>query len=151
MSLSEYLTVDHIKVPLEATTRDGAIRELIEMMAPRLGDSEKAYTAVLEREKIMTTGVGNGLAIPHCKNESCPEFAVALGVQPQGIDFESVDKQPVKIVVLLVGPENSPAQHIKLLSRISRLLNNAEFRDNILKASSPQEIAALIDEYDNAL
>ncbi|HED11251.1 MAG TPA: PTS sugar transporter subunit IIA [Caldithrix abyssi] len=151
MSLSEYITPEHIKTPLTATTRDDAIRELIELIAPRLTDSEKAYKAVLEREKIMTTGVGNGLAIPHCKHESCPDFAIALGVHPTGVDFRSVDNKEARIIVLLVGPENSPAQHIKLLSRISRLLNNKEFREKILNASSAQEIAELIDEYDNTL
>ncbi len=151
MSLTEYITPERIRIPLNAKNRDDAIHELITLLAPDLKDAEKAYQAVLDREKIMTTGVGNGVAIPHCKNESCPDFALALGIQPDGINFDAVDHEPVKIVTLLVGPENNPAQHIKLLSRVSRLLNNKDFREELLNARDVADVTAAIENYDKAL
>ncbi len=89
------------------------------------------------------------IGIPHCKDKSCPNFAVALGIQPKGIKFESIDKKDVKVVFLLVGPENNPGMHIKLLSRISRLMSNEELRQGILKSKDAQKIHDLIDDEEN--
>lgn len=151
MRLTDILLTEHIILPLNAKQRDGAIKELIAMLAEKdlVTDVEQAYAAVLEREKLMTTGVGNGIGIPHCKDKSCPNFAVALGIQPKGIKFESIDKKDVKIVFLLVGPENNPGMHIKLLSRISRLMSNEELRQSILKSKNAQKIHDLIDDEEN--
>ncbi len=104
---------------------------------------------MLEREKIMTTGVGNGIAIPHCKHPDSPEFSVCLGIQAKGVDFQSIDKNPVKIMFLLVGPENNPGLHIKLLSRISRLMSNEELRQQLLSCETDQEAYTLIHDEEN--
>ncbi len=151
MRLTDILLTEHIILPLKAKQRDDAIKELINMLAEKdlITDVEQANAAVLEREKLMTTGVGNGIGIPHCKDKSCPNFAVALGIQPKGIKFESIDKKDVKVVFLLVGPENNPGMHIKLLSRISRLMSNEELRQGILKSKDAQKIHDLIDEEEN--
>jgi len=151
MRLTDILLTDHIVLPLSAKQRDPAIKEMIDVLNKQgvINEGEQAYSAVLEREKLMTTGVGNGIAIPHCKDKSCPNFAVALGIQPKGIKFESIDKKDVKIVFLLVGPENNPGMHIKLLSRISRLMSNEELRQNILKCKDVQKIRDLIDDEEN--
>ena len=68
------------------------------------------YQAVLEREKVMTTGIGNGIAIPHCKNNACPQFVIALGITQKGIDFQAVDGKPVNLVFLLLGPLSEPGR-----------------------------------------
>ncbi len=151
MRLTDILLTEHIILPLKANQRDEAIKELISMLAEKdlITDVDQAYAAVLEREKLMTTGVGNGIGIPHCKDKSCPNFAVALGIQPKGIKFESIDKKDVKVVFLLVGPENNPGMHIKLLSRISRLMSNEELRQGILKSKDAQKIHDLIDDEEN--
>ena len=151
MRLTDILLTEHIILPLKASQRDEAIKELINMLAEKdlITDVDQAYAAVLEREKLMTTGVGNGIGIPHCKDKSCPNFAVALGIQPKGIKFESIDKKDVKVVFLLVGPENNPGMHIKLLSRISRLMSNEELRQSILKSKDAQKIHDLIDDEEN--
>ena len=93
----------------------------------------------------MTTGVGNGVAIPHCKSDMLSEFAIALGIHPGGIDFHALDEAPARIVFLLVGPSSQPRGHILLLSRISRIVSKAPVRDALLKSSSPQEIWALLE------
>ena len=151
MRLTDILLTEHIVLPLKSNQRDASIRELIDLLAAKelISDVDQAYSAVLEREKLMTTGVGNGIGIPHCKDKSCPNFAVALGIYPKGIKFESIDKKDVKIVFLLVGPENNPGMHIKLLSRISRLMSNEELRQSILKTKDAQKIQELIDDEEN--
>ncbi len=148
MQLSDLLNEENILIPLKCKTRDECIRVLIDTLDKKelLGDAEKAFTAILEREKLMTTGVGNGIAIPHCKHSSCPNFAVALGIHPTGIDFEAIDKKKVKIIFLLVGPENNPSMHIKLLSRISRLMSNEDLREQLKEVKTPQDILEAIKE-----
>jgi mannitol/fructose-specific phosphotransferase system IIA component (Ntr-type) len=114
-----------------------------------IADPELAYSAVLDREKIMTTGVGNGIAIPHCKHHSCPNFAVALGLHNKGVNFEAIDKKNVKIIFLLVGPENNPGLHIKLLSRISRLMSNEDLREQMLECKTSDDLIKVIKEEEN--
>ncbi len=149
MRLTDLLPAERVRIPLEADTRDEAIHELIDVLEAQVNDKEAAYQAVLEREKIMTTGVGNGIAIPHCKHASCPNFAIAMGVCSDEIDFSSIDKKPVRIIFLLVGPENNPGLHIKLLSRISRLMSNEQLRARILECETPAEAHKLIREEEN--
>jgi fructose-specific phosphotransferase system IIA component len=151
MRLSNILLKNHISLPLPAKDRDSAIRELLTLLEKDklLANFDEAFQAVLNREKIMTTGVGNGIAIPHCKHSSCPNFAVAMGVHNKGIDFSSIDKKNVNIIFLLVGPENNPGLHIKLLSRISRLMSSDDLRDQVLEIQSAEELLALLrDEED---
>ena len=148
MRLTDILTESQVLIPLKSEDRDASIQALIDLLDQNqlLADREKAYQAVLEREKIMTTGVGNGIAIPHCKDNSCPNFAVALGLHPKGVDFHSIDKKKAKIIFLLVGPENNPGMHIKLLSRISRLMSNEELREQMLASKTAAEVVQLIQE-----
>lgn len=110
MRLTDVLNKELIKIPLTGKDRDQSIKELIHILNEKksITNEESVFQAVLEREKIMTTGVGNGIAIPHCKHNDSPDFVVSLGIKPEGLDFESIDKKPVKIVFLLVGPENNP-------------------------------------------
>ena len=148
MRLTDILLEDHIQIPLKAENRDDSIKKLLQLLDKNkmLSDFDQAYQAILDREKLMTTGVGNNVAIPHCKHNSCPNFAVALGVQNQGVDFSSVDRKKAKIIFLLVGPENNPGMHIKLLSRISRLMSNDELRQHLLNCKNPAEILRVINE-----
>ena len=151
MRLIDVLLKDLIKIPLRGKTRDTCIKELIEKLSENksITSKETILKAVLEREKIMTTGVGNSIAIPHCKHPDSPQFAVALGIQPAGVDFTAIDKKPVKIVFLLVGPENNPGLHIKLLSRISRLMSNEELRNQLAACKNKDEAFNLIQEEEN--
>jgi fructose-specific phosphotransferase system IIA component len=148
MQLSDFLKEEYINTNITTENRDEAILELVNLFDADgiLTDAKQTYNAILEREKIMTTGVGNGIAIPHCKDSSCPTFAVSIGILNKKIDFASIDKKKVKLIFLLVGPENNPGMHIKLLSRISRLLSNDELRDNLFNAKSPAKIMELIKE-----
>lgn len=151
MRLTDVLNEDLINISLTGTNRDECIKELIDKLATArtLKNTDSIFDAVLEREEIMTTGVGNGIAIPHCKHTDSPEFAVCLGIQSKGIDFQSIDKKNVNIIFLLVGPENNPGLHIKLLSRISRLMSNEELRQQLLECKSDKEAFDLIHDEEN--
>ncbi len=148
MQLSDFLKEEYISTTISTSDRDETINELVKLFDADgiLNDAEQTFNAILEREKIMTTGVGNEIAIPHCKDSSCPNFAVAIGILNKKINFSSIDKKKVKLVFLLVGPENNPGMHIKLLSRISRLLSNDELRENLFSTKSPSKILELIKE-----
>lgn len=151
MRLTDVLKVNLIKTDLKGTTRDECIQELIDLLAENdlADDKQELFDAIIEREKIMTTGVGNGIAIPHCKTSKSPEFAVSLGLKKDGVDFSAIDDKPVKIVFLLTGPENNPSLHIKLLSRISRLMSSEDLRSQLLDSSDSEEVFNLISEEEN--
>jgi fructose-specific phosphotransferase system IIA component len=151
MRLTDVLKTDLIKIPLTCKNKIECIKELIDLLVNKntIKSTQTIFDAVLEREKIMTTGVGNGIAIPHCKHSDSPEFAVCLGVHPDGIDFDSIDKKAVKLIFLLVGPENNPGLHIKLLSRISRLMSNEELRNQLQSCQTDDEAFELIHEEEN--
>jgi len=151
MRLTDVLSEDFVSITLNGTNRDDCIKELIDKLATAqtINSAKSIFDAVLEREKIMTTGVGNGIAIPHCKHSDSPKFAVCLGIQQKGVDFQSIDKKDVNIIFLLVGPENNPGLHIKLLSRISRLMSNEELRQQLLDCKSDIDAFNLIQDEEN--
>lgn len=146
MRLADIVQTEYIKIPLNATERDSAIHELMTLFVDKISDYEQVYEAVLEREKVMTTGVGNGIAIPHCKHAACKEFLIALGISSQGINFNAVDNEDVKLIFLLLGPEDSPNTHIKLLSRISRLMNSDEIRTELFECETGMEAHSIIEK-----
>ena len=148
MKLIDVLKPEYIKIPLTATSKEGVIRELVEVLANHglFNAPEVVLQAVLEREKIMTTGVGNGVAIPHCKHTVCHQFAIALGIHPRGVDFKSIDNQPAHLIFLLIGPEDKPGLHIRLLSRISRIISKQSVREKLLAQQSPHAIYEILSK-----
>ena len=148
MKLVDVLRPEFIKYPLQASSKVDVIKEMIDILSEHnmIPDKESILQAVLEREKIMTTGVGNNVAIPHCKHPDCQNFAIAMGIHPKGVDFEAIDNLPAKIIFLLVGPEDKPGLHIRLLSRISRLISKSEVREKVLQLTNPQDIYQLLKQ-----
>jgi fructose-specific phosphotransferase system IIA component len=132
---------------MKSTDKESAIKELVYSFQddPRVKDIDAVYQAVIEREKIMSTGVGKGFAIPHAKTNAVNEIIAAFGRLEQPIDFQSLDDQPVKLIFLLVGKENLVGPHIKLLSRLSRMMNLDEFRENLANATTAEEIYSLFE------
>lgn len=146
MLLSELLTPDRIKIPLSSASKDEILGELVQIVAgaPRVHDLDDVLRAVREREEVLSTGIGNGVAIPHGKSGGVSELLLAAGVTPIPIDFEALDGQPVNLFFLLVGPESAAGQHVKALSRISRLLRRDSFRQRLAEASSPDEFYSVL-------
>jgi fructose-specific phosphotransferase system IIA component len=148
MKVSDLLKVEFIIPHLKGETKQGVINELIDLFKndPRVEDLEKVRASVLDREKVMSTGVGKGFAIPHGKTNAVKEIIGAFGRVPDGIDYDSLDGSPVQLIFLLVGKDNLISTHIKLLSRISRLMNKDDFRNNLVEAKDAQEIIKLFNE-----
>lgn len=101
--------------------------------------------AVVEREKIMSTGIGDGIAIPHGKSDAVTRLAAALGIHKRGVDFEALDGEPAYVFFLLVSPANVSGPHIKALARISRLLKNDDFKKRLISAADAEGIIRLIE------
>jgi fructose-specific phosphotransferase system IIA component len=146
MKLVDVLKSTYIKIPLASRNKKGVIKELIRTLFEEkaITDEEAVFRAAMEREKIMTTGVGRQVAIPHCKIKDGKEFSIAFGISETGIDFDAIDNQPVKIIFLLVGPEDNPGMHIRLLSRISRLISKEALRDKLLQVKDAEEAYQLL-------
>lgn len=142
MKISDFLSTEVIIPELKSTDKYDAINELIELFSsdPRVEDIEDVRKNVFDREKIMSTGIGKGFAVPHGKSDSIKEIIAAFGRSIEGIDYEAMDGQPVNLVFLIVGRNDMISLHIKLLSRISRMMNNDDFRSRLLNASNAEEI-----------
>jgi fructose-specific phosphotransferase system IIA component len=145
MKISDILTEDLVVAGLKGSSKNDIIDAMVDLVAlsPKVVDKEKVRSAILERERIMSTGVGNGFAIPHGKTDAVAEIVAAFAVTEEEIDYDSLDEKPVRLVFLLVGKDNLVGPHIKLLSRISRLMNKEEFRKRLLLVTSPKEIIDL--------
>ena len=142
MKVSEILTREFIISNLKSKNKNDAILELLALFKddPRVKDMELVQNAVMERESIMSTGVGKGFAIPHAKTNAINDIIVAFGKTNDPIDFKSLDDQPVNFIFLLVGKESHVGPHIKLLSRISKMMNKDEFREGLLNSKTADEI-----------
>ena len=142
MKISDILTDDLVVTGLQGKTKDDIIDAMINIVAvsPKVLDKEKVRKAIFERERIMSTGVGNGFAIPHGKTDAVTDIVAAFAVTAEPIDYQSLDEKPVRLVFLLVGKDNLVGPHIKLLSRISRLMNKEDFRKRLLVQQTPHEI-----------
>jgi fructose-specific phosphotransferase system IIA component len=145
MRISDILTEDFVVTGLEGNSKDAVINALIDLVgkSPKVLDKEKVRKAIFDREKIMSTGVGNGFAIPHGKTDAVSDIVAAFAVTAKPIDYESLDEKPVRLVFLLVGKDNLVGPHIKLLSRISRLMNKEEFRKHLLESRTSREVLDL--------
>lgn len=149
--LSDLLTSMRVKVPLEATTRDEVLRELVEVLADDqcVNDRDDVLRAVRDREKVLSTGIGHGVALPHGKSDACTELSIAAGVTRTPVDFDALDQQPVRLVFLLVGPESAAGPHIKALSRISRLARRPELRERLVAARDGDDFLEILREAEN--
>ncbi len=142
MKVLDLLSTNYVISNIKGQSKEEVINELINLFNddPRVIDLEKVRDAVLEREKIMSTGVGKGFAIPHGKTNAVNDMLAAFGKSDRPIEYDSLDGQPVYLVFLLVGKDNLVSKHIKLLSRISRMMNKDEFREKLIKAKTSDEI-----------
>lgn len=142
MKITDILTEQVVRTKMPGTTKADIINAMVDLVGSqaKVLDKEKVREAIFEREKIMSTGVGSGFAIPHGKTDAVTDIVAALGITEHSIDYQSLDEQPVRIVFLLVGRDNMVGPHIKLLSRISRLMNKEEFRKKLLEAPTAGDI-----------
>jgi fructose-specific phosphotransferase system IIA component len=135
-----------VKVTLVSKEKEAAITELIDLLDSQgqLTDRDAALEAVLEREKILSTGIGSAIAIPHAKCNAVKELVMAIGIAAEPIEFESIDDEPVTIVILLVSPPDQIGLHIQTLARISKLMLDEEFKKQLENAASSEQLYDLI-------
>ena len=147
MNLLDILSPESTIVDLKGESKEDIIAELVNSLAvgDAITDRDQVLQAVLDREKIMSTGIGDGIAIPHGKSAAVTELVAAMGTQRRGIDFDALDGEPAFVFFLLVSPANVSGPHIKALARISRLLKNDEFKKKLIEANSAEEIIATIE------
>ncbi len=152
MNIVSLLHIENIIPDLEAKNKNETLNKLIDTLKPEVEEEEleAIRSAVFEREKIMSTGVGKGLAIPHGKATDITKNYAAFAILKTPIDYEAVDQQPVKLVFLLAGPQSSNNFHIKMLSRISRLMNNNEFRERLISCETAEEIIEVFEKEEQA-
>ena len=154
MKISDILSSDVIAVDMDVADKEDAIKKIIELSAKsnKILDVEKVTRTINEREKLVSTGVGKGFAIPHGKTDAICDVVAAFIVTREPIDFDSIDGEPVRFIFLLIGKENLLNTHIKLLSRISRLMNKDEFREALLEAKTSEDVLKIFqDEEKNYL
>lgn len=146
MSILDLITTESMVVPLVAGDKQEAIDSLVDHMGStsKLEDVEELKHLVWTRENQRSTGIGNGLAIPHGKSDSISKLVLVIGVLAEPIEFDSVDGKPVKMIALLLSPSDKIAEHIQALGKISRLMNDEDFRDNAYGCQSSKELFDLI-------
>ena len=144
----QLLTPATVRVGLPGQTKDEVINALLDVVEthPGVKDPEAMRQAVFDRERMMSTGVGKGLGLPHAKTQAVSETLAAFAITAEPVDFGAIDDQKVQLVFLLVGTEAAKSEHIKILSRISRLLNRDAFRNRLLKARNVREVLTLLEE-----
>jgi nitrogen PTS system EIIA component len=138
--LSDLLTPERVKVPLASTSKNEVLRELVQLAVP-LADTaarERIVTAVLDRETLLSTGIGSGIAIPHGRTGEVDSLILAAGVAPDPIDFDALDAKPVSLFFLLLGPESAAGAHVRALGRISRILRHESVRDDLSRATNAE-------------
>jgi fructose-specific phosphotransferase system IIA component len=148
MKVSEILSEKIIEINLDVKDKTDAINKMIELanLSGNILDLETVKKCVFEREKLVSTGVGKGFAIPHGKSDEIKDIVAAFAVLKETIDFDSIDGEPVRFIFLLVGKDSMLNLHIKLLSRISRLMNKDEFREKLLSSESKEQVLKLFVE-----
>ena len=152
MKIFDVLHKEAILDDLKAQDKKGVLEELVTPIAHIAGiNHENIVKVLMERERLGSTGIGDGIGIPHGKLKGLESLVLGFGLSRTGVDFESMDGKPAHIFFLLITPENSTGLHLKLLARISRILKNELFKENLLKSTSRDEIYSIIKEEENTI
>jgi PTS system nitrogen regulatory IIA component len=150
MKIMDILVRDAVVLDLASQTKGDVLAEMARSLAraePRL-DADRLLEVLLERESLQSTGIGEGVAIPHGKLPGLERLLASFARSRPGVDFESIDGQPTHLFFLLVVPEHSGGQHLKALARISRFFRDASFRKHLLEAEQSDDIFRAIEEED---
>jgi nitrogen PTS system EIIA component len=148
MSLSDLIQPEVVKVPLTTSSKSDVIAELLDILvaAGKVSARERALNALLERESLGSTGLESGIAVPHAKTDAVSRLTLAIGVAPEGIDFQSADGEPSRIFFLMLAPPDQSGPHIEALAEIARLARAPSFLKALARAESPEEVVDLLNE-----
>lgn len=153
MKIMNFVVKGAFTVSLKSKDKEGVLREMVGLLV-KSGNLDKRYEdevvkVLLQREGLGSTGIGNGIAIPHGKSDKVGKVMLAFGRSDKGIPFDALDGKPAHLFFLLVGPTNTASLHLKALARISRLLKNDVFRKRLMEAPSEEEVLKEIEQEDS--
>lgn len=142
--ISQYLSPKLITF-VHSNERDGALQEMIELLdqQKKLEDRQKFYEAILHREKLVSTGIGMGVAVPHAKLPEYDTFFIAIGIHQQGIAWDALDGMPVRLIFMIGGPDDKQTEYLQLLSRLTLAIKDSERRKKMLQLNNPKDMIAL--------
>jgi nitrogen PTS system EIIA component len=153
MKFSDFVTSESINADLVSSSKESVIRELVSNLvaAGRVNgnDSDSIVQAILKREELGSTGIGRGIAVPHTKHPSVNRLTGTVGISQGGVDFQSLDGEPVQLFFLLVSPPDRPGDHLRALENISRQLRDDMFCKFLKQSRSADDIRTLLEEADN--
>jgi fructose-specific phosphotransferase system IIA component len=147
MKLSKFCSEDLITFDLKSTDKGNVLEELVELAAKSnlVKDSEMLLNDVKEREELVTTGVGYGVAFPHTKTRATKGIVIAFGRSAEGIDFDAMDHKPVNLFFLIAAPEDAIGAHLNVMARLSYIMKSEENRQKMMSVTSPGELLQMID------
>ena len=148
MKITDFLNKDAITISLKSRKKEEVIKELVNLLskAQPIKDKESLIKTLMAREALGSTGIGQGIGIPHAKSNAVKELTAALGISHQGIDFDSLDGEPSHIFFLLVAPEDAAGPHLKALAAISRMLKEKFMRDSLMTAKDEKAILDVVSK-----
>jgi PTS system fructose-specific IIC component len=146
LKISDFLTPEAIIMEIKAKEKIAAIKELVSHMVVNkfVNDGEEFLKALAKRENLESTGIGDGIAIPHARTNAVKDLVLAFARSPEGVDFSAVDGKPSYLIFLIASPENKKSEYIMALAKLSRLLRKQQVRDQLKDADSPQKILSVI-------
>ena len=153
MKILDFLSRDSLIPSLNATDKEGVLKELTSLLVTNnsIADGESVFQALMERERLGSTGIGDSIAIPHAKTASVDTLVAAFGRSEAGVEYYSVDDKPARFIFMLLAAETATGTHLKALARVSRLLKSEGFRQTVEKAADIDEIFEAIEEVDRNL
>ncbi|MBX7106097.1 MAG: PTS sugar transporter subunit IIA [Gemmataceae bacterium] len=150
MRMSDFVVRDAIVPRLTATTKDGIVREIVNSLQAagyfQASEAENIVRAILKREQLGSTGIGRGIAIPHTKHPGVDRLVGTVALAPAGVNFDSIDGEPVQVFVLLVSPQDRPGDHLRALENVVRSMREDSFVKSLREAQTTDEIWKLLDE-----
>ena len=146
MKLSEILTPETVRIPLASSTKEDVLRELVGLLPSSANETMRdvLLAAVIERESRMSTGIGQGIAIPHGKSDQVPAMEIVFGIAPTPIDFDALDGNLSRFIFLLVSPKDAATSHVQALATMARLLKQESVQDDLLRAGTPAEVEQIL-------
>jgi len=150
MKIMDYLNEEWVIPDLKGTDKPSILKELSGVLVKpcQVSSAEELVQVLLDREKLGSTGIGEGIAIPHGRLKKLKRFYISFGRSLKGVDFDSIDRKPSQLFFLVMAPENSAVDNLKLLSRIVTLLKEPSFKKRLMDAQSPKELFQVISEED---
>ncbi|MCL2481115.1 MAG: PTS sugar transporter subunit IIA [Spirochaetaceae bacterium] len=148
MAIIDLIATNVVRVPLKSKTKTEVIRELIDVLdkTGKLSDAESAFKAVIARENMGSTGLEKGIAVPHAKTDKVKNLTLAIGIAPEGVDFDSLDGESSKLFFLLLAQPSQSGPHIEALAEIARITRSQSFCRLLVNAKTPEEVVELFKE-----